>query len=223
MPTFNDLYFNRVSESNLKPEITQQLNLHCDFSEYFGDYRTTYMNISLDAYHNKVKEKIIAVPQRNLFIWSIINFGQVNINGIDFQAIFRAYLSHSIDFKIRGTYSYQSVVDVTKQGSKTYNNQIPYTPIHSGSLFLNINNPFIDIAYTINFVGKRYSLPENIDRNLLKPYQEHSISISKDFSLNKHNVNIGLSCLNLFNEQYEVVINYPMAQRQFRINFKINL
>lgn len=223
MPTFNDLYFNRVSESKLKPEITQQFNLHCEFSQYLGDYKTTYLNISLDAYHNKVKEKIVAVPQRNLFIWSIINFGQVNINGIDFQAMFRTYLSHSIDLKVRGTYSYQSVVDATRKESKTYNNQIPYTPIHSGSLFINLTHPFIDIAYTINFVGKRYSLPENIDRNLLKPYQEHSITISKDFSLNKHNVNIGLSCLNIFNEQYEVVINYPMAQRQLRINFKINL
>ena len=223
MPTFNDLYFNRVSESKLKPEITQQFNLHCEFSKYLGDYKTTYINISLDAYHNKVKEKIVAVPQRNLFIWSIINFGQVNINGIDFQTMFRAYLTHSIDLKIRGTYSYQSVVDATKKGSTTYNNQIPYTPIHSGSLFINLTHPFIDIAYTINFVGKRYALPENIDRNLLKPYQEHSITISKDISLNKHNVNIGLSCLNIFGEQYEVVINYPMAQRQFRINLKINL
>ena len=223
MPTFNDLYFNKVSESKLRPEITKQINLHLEYFKSLDFYKTTSINISLDAYHNIVKDKIIAVPQRNLFIWSVINYGQVNINGIDLQAMFKVYLPHSIYLTIRGTYAYQSVRDASNKNSTTYNNQIPYTPLHSGSLFLNLSHPFIDFSYTLNFVGKRYSLPENIERNLLKPYQDHSITISKDFTFKKQKMNIGLSCLNLLGDNYEVVINYPMPQRQFRINFKIYL
>ena len=223
MPTFNDLYFNRVNESNLQPEKAKQFNIHTVFSHYFGIYRTTNLTISLDAYHNNVKDKIVAVPQRNLFVWSIINYGEVKINGIDVQTMFRTYLPNSIDLTIRGTYSYQKAVDATDKTSQTYNHQIPYTPIHSGSLFISIVHPFIDIAYTINFVGNRYALAENIDRNLLKPYQDHSLTISKDFYLNKHKINIGLSCLNLYGVQYEVVRYYPMPQRQFRINIKTDL
>lgn len=223
MPTFNDLYFNRVSESNLNPEKAKQFNIHASISHYFGIYRTSNLTLSIDAYRNIIKDKLIAIPQRNLFIWSIINYGQVKINGIDIQTMFRVYLPYSLDLTLRATYSYQDAVDITDKTSQTYNNQIPYTPINSGSLFLNITNPFIDIAYTINFVGKRFALAENIDRNLLKPYQDHSLTISKDFYLNKHKINIGLSCLNLFGNQYEVVRNYPMPQRQFRINLKTNL
>ena len=67
-----------------------------------GFYKTSSINVSLDIYHNRVKDKIVAVPQRNLFIWSVINYGQVNINGIDLQTMFKAYISHSIDLIIRG-------------------------------------------------------------------------------------------------------------------------
>ncbi|HHT04025.1 MAG TPA: TonB-dependent receptor [Bacteroidales bacterium] len=223
MPTFNDLYFNKVSESKLRPEITKQFNLHIEYLRSLGFYKTSSINVSLDIYHNRVKDKIVAVPQRNLFIWSVINYGQVNINGIDLQTMFKAYISHSIDLIIRGTYSYQRVVDASNKESVTYGNQIPYTPLHSGTLFLNLSHPFIDFSYTLSFVGSRYSLPENIERNLLKPYQDHSISISKDFNFKKQKINLGLSCLNLLGDNYEVVINYPMPQRQFRINIKIYL
>ncbi|MFA6806203.1 MAG: TonB-dependent receptor [Bacteroidales bacterium] len=223
MPTFNDLYFNRVNESKLKPELTKQLNLHLEYFKSLGFYKTNSIDITLDIYHNKVNDKIIAVPQRNLFIWSVINYGQVDINGIDLQTMFRAYLPYSIDLRVRSTYSYQYVVDISNKESVTYKNQVPYTPKHSGSLFINLKHPFIDFSYTFSFVGKRYSLPQNTERNLLKPYQDHSITISKDINLKKQKMNIGLSCLNLLGEKYEVVINYPMPQRQFRINFKIYL
>ena len=142
---------------------------------------------------------------------------------MDIQSSFRTYLPFSLDLNLRATYSYQKATDVSNPNALTFNHQIPYTPIHSGSFFLNITHPLIDLAYTINFVGKRFALAENIDRNMLKPYQDHSITHSKDFFLKKNKINIGLSCLNLFGVQYEVVRNYPMPQRQFRINLKLDL
>jgi len=223
MPTFNDLYFNRVSFSSLEPEKAEQWNIHAEFSWNFGVFKTNFLSLSVDAYYNNVRDKIIAVPQRNLFVWSIINYGRVEIKGVDIQTSFRTYLPYSLDLNLRATYSYQSATDVSDANSLTFNHQIPYTPFHSGSLFLSLTHPFMDIAYTINFVGKRFSLAENIDRNMLKPFQDHSITISKDFFLKNNKINIGLSCLNLFGVQYEVVRNYPMPQRQFRINLKLDL
>lgn len=223
MPSFNDLYFNRVSFASLEPEKAKQWNIHTEFSKNFGSYKSSFISLSIDAYYNNVEDKIIAVPQRNLFVWSIINYGRVEIKGLDIQSSFRTYLPFSLDLNLRATYSYQKATDVSDPNALTFNHQIPYTPIHSGSFFLNLTHPFIDIAYTINFVGKRFALAENIDRNMLKPYQDHSITLSKDFFLKKNKINIGLSCLNLFGVQYEVVRNYPMPQRQFRINLKLDL
>ena len=48
-------------------------------------------------FHPKIEDKIIAVPQRNLFVWSIINYGRVEIKGLDIQSSFRTYLPFSLD------------------------------------------------------------------------------------------------------------------------------
>lgn len=222
MPTFNDLYFNKAGISNLKPETTQQFNLHLEYYKHLNIEKNNSISFSLDIYNNTVKDKIVALPQRNLFVWSIINYGKVRINGMDLQTMFYSYLSYSFALKVRGTYSFQKSIDITDKESKTFNNQIPYIPLHSGTLFINLNHNVLDISYSISFVGKRYSLAENIKKNELKPYQDHTITISKDFLWAKNKVNIGVSCLNLLGTQYEIVKNYPMPLRQFRINLKID-
>lgn len=223
MPTFNDLYFNIISPPTLRPEKAEQFNLHIAFAKDFGIYHSTFLNISIDAYHNNVRDKLVAIPNKNLFIWSMINFGKIEINGLDLQSSIRFYLPYSLDVTLRGTYSLQMARDKSDILSTKYNNQIPYTPLHSGSLLLSIIHPFAELSYSVTFVGDRYVLIENIERNRLKPYQDHTIMVSKTFELKKHRLNIGLSCLNLLGKQYEVVRYYPMPLRQFRINLKMNL
>ncbi|MDR0971640.1 MAG: TonB-dependent receptor [Bacteroidales bacterium] len=221
-PTFNELYFNRVLPSELSAEKAKQYNLHLSYLKYFDKEKKNNISISIDAYYNEVRDKIVAVSQKNLFIWSIVNFGKVDIKGVDLQTSFSYSLPFSFDIFLRGVYAFQKARDITDKTLKTYNNQIPYTPINSGSLFVLINHPIASLSYSINFVGKRYAIAENIVQNLLKPYNDHSISIEKTFKIKNNKLNLSLSCLNIFDAQYEVVKNYPMPQRQFRINLKIN-
>lgn len=225
LPTFNDLYFNIVSAPKLKPENSNQFNFHIEYEKDLGFSPSFFVNFSLDAYKNLVKDKIIAVPSKNLFVWSVVNYGEVDIKGMDFQASIRTYLKYSLDVSLRATYSIQEALDISnKTTNSDYKyNQIPYTPKHSGSLLLNIIHPIAELTYTISFVGKRYSMIENIDRNILKPYQDHGISISRSWEFKKYRLNTGLSCLNILGKQYEVVRNYPMPKTQFRINLKLNL
>lgn len=179
----------------------------------------------MDLYNNNVRDKIVAMPSKNLFVWSIINYGEVSIRGMDLEASVRTYLKYSLDISLRATYSLQEARNMTKRISPDINkyNIIPYTPIHSGSLLLNILHPIGELSYTISFIGERYSMIENIERNLLKSYSDHGIKLSKDYEFKKYKLNIGISCLNIFGNQYEIVRNYPMPGRQFRINLKLNL
>ncbi len=222
MPTFNDLYFNIVTAPKLKPEKAKQYNLHIDYYKDLGFSPVFLLNLSADVFYNKVEDKIMAIPSRNLFIWSIINYGEVDIKGMDIEMGLRTYLKYSLDLWIRGTYSYQIAEDISKRNNDGTYNQIPYTPVNSGSLILGVNNPRGEISYTISFVGKRYSMIENIDRNLLKPYQDHGIMIGKTWELKKYDIGSSISFLNVFGTQYEVVRNYPMPRNQIRINIKIN-
>lgn len=42
-----------------------------------------YVFVMVDVYYNKVKDKIIVIFIKNFFIWSMVNFGKVDIKGID--------------------------------------------------------------------------------------------------------------------------------------------
>jgi outer membrane cobalamin receptor len=117
-------------------------------------------------------------------------------------------------------YSFQSAMDKTDEGSKTYNQQIPYTPKHSGGAMLHLEIPrYFDIGYNIICVGDRYRLAQNSENNLVHGYVDQSITLSKNIAL-KNNALLAIQAqvLNLFDVQYEVIKNYPMMGRNYKIN-----
>ena len=87
----------------------------------------------MDGYYNNIKDKIIAVPSQNLFIWTMKNIGKVQITGIDVNAQANGKFSSAIRWSARIAYTWQQALDVTDPSSSVYKNEIPYTPNHSGS------------------------------------------------------------------------------------------
>ena len=121
-----------------------------------------------------------------------------------------------------GSYSYQHAADMTDPKSKTYGHQIPYTPFHSGSAAINFQTPWFTVGHTLVAAGIRYALGQNIPANQLDPYLEQSIFIGHDFNI-KDKVMLGFKAelLNITDEQYEIVRNYPMQGRSFRIKLML--
>ncbi|HMG82779.1 MAG TPA: TonB-dependent receptor plug domain-containing protein, partial [Ferruginibacter sp.] len=87
MPTFNDVYYNYISsiDPKLHPEYNNQYDIGITFSKNYNAV-VKQLNISMDGYYNAVKDKIMAVPSQNLFMWTVMNIGKVDIKGIDVTA-----------------------------------------------------------------------------------------------------------------------------------------
>jgi vitamin B12 transporter len=81
-PTFNDLYYTRSGRRNLKPEYAVQYNAGITYSKSFNT-AIHFLSFTADAYYNKVKDKIIAIPNKDLFTWTMMNLGLVDIRGLD--------------------------------------------------------------------------------------------------------------------------------------------
>lgn len=79
---FNDLYYQEVGNSKLKPENARQYNIGLTYSRNVCTF-LPYLSATVDAYYNKVTDKIIAYPTKNLAVWSMRNLGSVEIKGID--------------------------------------------------------------------------------------------------------------------------------------------
>lgn len=84
MPTFNDLYYTDMGNAFLKPEYAEQFNVGLKYARDFE--RSPFMrmlDVSVDAYYNKITDKIIAYPKGQQFRWTMLNLGEVEIKGVD--------------------------------------------------------------------------------------------------------------------------------------------
>ncbi|MDR2057762.1 MAG: TonB-dependent receptor [Dysgonamonadaceae bacterium] len=220
MPTFGDIYYSIVTNVNLKPENARQYNIGFTGSTGWGD-RIPYFSFAVDLYHNRIENKIVAVPVSSIYIWSTQNYDKVNIQGIDMN--FKMHISTSSSFlwKINGTYTHQQVLDKTPE-SPMYNQQIPYTPRHTASGWMELETPWVNFNYTVLYSGKRYYERINRPEYCLPAFSEHGITLSRWFKWKDVSFSVKAGCQNLFNRQYEVIRSYPMQGRTFRIELKID-
>jgi outer membrane cobalamin receptor len=184
LPTFNDLYYSRIGNVGLRPETTHQWNLGVNWTgSPFG--WLPLISISADGYYNRVHDKIVAVPTKNIFVWSMVNLGEVAITGTDLSAESSFAVGNGYALVVAGTYSYQRALDITDAGSGTYGHQIAYTPRISGSARAGFTTPAADFAYSAVWSGKRYASGENFAENRLPGYSDQGISVSREFRLGK--------------------------------------
>ena len=223
VPSFNEMYYFTLTR-DLKPEKATQHNVGLSMRlQSPSDTSTVHTDLSFtaDAYINNVKDKIIAIPTQNMFLWSMINLGEVRIAGLDINVNSRHNLGR-LAFNISVAYTYQNATDRTDSNSKTYGHQIPYTPRHSGNVTLDMESPWINFSYTCMAVGERFYKRQNSDNTRLPAYTDHGITASHTFELPIGTLTLQGQVLNIFNKQYEVVRSYPMMGRNYRIKITYN-
>lgn len=222
MPTFSDLYYSRVGNSLLKPEITDQWNLGVTWTDSPANW-WPQLSVTADIYHNRVNDKIIALPTKNLFTWSMRNLGEVRVNGLDLSVETAFSICNDYELKTGASYSYQRALDYTDPESGTYLHQIPYTPRISGSVHTTLGTPLADLSYTIVWSGKRYSTGENYAENRLPAYSDHGISLTKKLKTGRSLLHLKAEVNNLLNKNYELIKWYPMPGRSYRLTATVEL
>ncbi|KAA6330302.1 hypothetical protein EZS27_020971, partial [termite gut metagenome] len=171
---------------------------------------------------NKVTNKIVAIPVKNLFVWSVVNLGQVDMKGMDVSAHIRLQPWRKTSIDLSGNYTYQQALDVTDSNGKTYKHQIAYTPRISGSGQASLIMPWFNLSYTFLFSGKRYVLGQNSTENRMNGYSDHSLSVNKEFKLGKRDASLTVETLNFLDKNYEIVRYFPMPGRSVRATLKIS-
>lgn len=217
MPTFNDLYYNFIGNRNLWPEHNAQYNLGITFSKnYEGKIRR--ISLSADGYFNQIRDKIIAIPNQNLFNWSMFNLGRVQIKGLDLNGESNVVFSPVLNLFMRLAYTYQTALDITDPASSTYKNRIPYTPDHSGSGMVILSVKNWSAGYGLLFSGKRFAQRSNDPSNLLSSWFTHDFSVSHEIRFSKFRSAIKAGLNNITNRQFDVVRYFPMPGRNFKIS-----
>ncbi|MCL2435774.1 MAG: TonB-dependent receptor [Lentimicrobiaceae bacterium] len=229
MPTFNDLYYTDIGNTALQPERATQYNLGLQYTKPFKKGILENLTLKTDVYYNEITDKIIAVPKGSgQFRWMMMNIGFVKIRGIDAMAQFNWKFPHDIRLQTHLNYTYQKAQDFSDPTDHdpvfgTWGGQIPYIPWHSGSFVLKFSYKTYELNYCFIYVGERYHSSSNIRANYEQPWYTHDLSLGKTFCFKKWNFKISAEINNIFNQQYEVVLNYPMPGTNFRVILKFEI
>lgn len=229
MPTFNDLYYTDIGNANLQPEFATQYNIGIDWKPYFTNSIFSYLHLSADAYHNRISDKIIAVPKgTGQYRWMMMNIGKVRIWGLDITA--QTSIMLPLDITLNGglSYTFQKAQDYSDptdilDAAGTYKGQIAYIPKHSGSATASLSWHSLDINYSFIYVGERWDNSSNIPQNYVQPWYTHDMSLSWTQPLKTCSVKATLEINNLLNQQYEVIRNYPMPGRNYRLSLRLDI
>lgn len=222
MPTFNDLYYTEIGNAKLKPEYTYQYDLGFTYYKEFKHSFWRYINFRGDGYFNKVTNKIVAYPTGQQFRWTMLNLGEVEIVGTEVSADL-GFKIRPVEMKLYLQYTYQKARDFTDPADAYYGHQIPYIPWHSGSVTYNANYKGWDFNYSFIYTGERYNQQENVPENYEQPWYTHDLSLSKEFPIKKCRIKITGEVNNVFNQNYDVIHNFPMPGRNYKLVLKFML
>ncbi len=223
MPTFNDLYYADMGNSKLNPERVTQYNVGVLLDRSFTHGFVRSYRFSTDAYLNFVTDKIVAYPKGQQFRWTMLNLGKVRIKGIDVAGEITVSPASRLDVTLRGQYTFQQAIDVTNPADSYYRDQIPYIPRHSGSAIVNVVWRDWGLNYSFIYVGERYNQQENIIYNYTQPWYTSDISLSRDFKVRNVSLRALVEINNLLNQDYDVIANYPMPKRNFRVTLTVGI
>lgn len=218
MPTFNDLYYADMGNSKLNPESALQYDLGFVLNKDWKQGIVDHFRLQVDGYYNTVHDKIVAYPKGQQFRWTMLNLGKVHIKGVDAMA--EVGLEPAKDWKVtaRLQYTYQDARDVTDSNTSYYKDQIPYIPWHSGSAILGLSWREWDLSYSFIYSGERYSQQENILYNHLQPWYTHDMSVV--YHARRWSARLDVN--NIFSQDYDVILNYPMPKRNYMLTLEYN-
>ena len=223
MPTFNDLYYTDMGNASLLPESALQYDIGFALNKHFESAVIRHAEIHFDAYYNTIHDKIVAYPKGQQFRWTMLNLGKAHIKGIDVEAEADFLIGKDLIATARAQYTYQDARDVTDPNDSYYRHQIPYIPWHSGSAIIGISYKNWDLNYSFIYAGERYDEQENIIYNHMQPWYTSDLSFSYKLGYKDYIFKIKLDVNNVFDQDYEVITNYPMPGRNFALTLSAEI
>lgn len=211
-PTLNDLYYTLVGNAQLRPEYTSQWDLGID-------YKDRHLHLAVDLYTSRIEDKIVAIPMKCQFRWSMVNFGLVRSLGISTTAGYD-HTWGKLALSANANYTCQRDRDFSSPSDPEYKNTIPYSPLHSASLIVSLGYDGWSACTSWLYTGDRFALISNNKEDMLGAWQTVDLKLSKTFTVSRHSLQTTIECNNLTDSRHEVVKRYPMPGRNWKLTLQ---
>lgn len=218
IPAFNDLYWVPGGNINLLPE-----SGYCQELGVKHNSINSKINLSFEAtvFNRNMDNWILWLP--GSAYWSPQNIMKVWSRGMETHAEV-GFRAGQLKLKIAVFTNY---VVSTNEKSKMENDasigkQLIYVPMYSGHGKISVEYKDFILSYLQNYTGYRYTSTDN--EEYLKPYFISNIYAAYKVTFNKYSMNIFAQANNIFNAQYQVLLNraMPLINYQVGISMRFN-
>lgn len=213
LPTFNDQYYTMSGNSDLKPEYTNQYNIGFSYTKAIA--MLDYVSVQGNVYHNEISNKIIATPKGGIF-WSMENIGKVQVRGAEVNIKSEIQLKSDMDVSFRLNYTLQQAMDRTE--GNFFGKEVPYSPQHSGNAGISLSRKAMMLNYNFIYTGEHFNLRANAAGDYAQPWYTHDVSAGFYKRYNRSKWKLLAEVNNVMNLHYDVIRNYPMPGRNYRIS-----
>lgn len=240
-PTLNDLYYTQVGNRNLKPEYTKQLNVGLEYKTPLIPLKGGRLegSIQADIYQNRVEDRIVCLPLKGTYTWSMMNYGYTFCQGLNATGKVQYHTARGWMLSLLTSLTLQRDLNRTDPDNEvTYNKPICYSPTLSYGITGMIKTPSLPIGggsgidgieLTISdlHVSERmwsYADPED----MLAPYNNIDVKLTLPFRISCGGAkylatSLTLEVFDLLNDQYEHIPRYPMPGRNYKLTLSIGI
>lgn len=220
-PTLNDLYYTQVGNRNLKPEYTKQWNIGAEWHYSSPEGGGWEGAVQADAYINKIENRIVCLPLKGTYSWSMMNYGYTYCRGLNVNAK-AAYHTGDWMLSLLTSLTWQNDLNRTDpEDEEVYNKPICYSPELSYGLTGIVQWKRLSLTISDLHVSERmwsYADPED----MLTPYNNIDVKLSYQHPISrKTDLGICLEINDLLDEQYEHIPRYPMPGRNYRVTMTL--
>ncbi len=212
VPTFADLFYQEVRVQG-KADLLPEIGTNRDFSIGFNLNLWGTFDAKFTTYNNKIDD---------LIVWRLGSFEifrpfntDAELNGKEYVI---GYTLPNDLFSL--TYSETELDALNKNKNKTtYNKKIPYKPVLTKNLKAEVSYKAFNVSLNYKYTGKRYVTAANTV--VMSPYEVWDFKTSWLTKIDPVKLTLKLSILNLFKEKYEIIRNYPLPGREWRLGLSI--
>jgi len=208
-PSFSEQYYLNYGNVDLRPE--RSASYDAGFTYEAGESLVLESSFFLIA----TRDQIVSVP-RSPVSWSAQNIARTRSRGIELGAsgsLFEEMLG------LRASYTLMRAED--RSGGQTDGRLLVYAPeeIFNGIADLHLGRYGIGASW--QYVGHRFTLATNDPASALPHYLLVGANLSGRWDLGSIGIAARLEGSNIFGAEYQVVRNYPMPGRTFRMKVEI--
>ncbi|NIV91986.1 TonB-dependent receptor [candidate division KSB1 bacterium] len=214
VPSFNSLFFVSSVQVRSNPDLSPERAFEFDLGLNFRmpESKWGVPEFAFAYYRRNVDGSILWLPDFR-FIWRPRNISRVIAQGVEATASWQ-----SADEKVRLNFNY-TFTDA-RFDLPGNSNPVPYRPEHQLNLEVGVNLAGIEVNAHQHWVSKRF--PNVAGTNAIPGYALTDINFSTRMEVGKFKLAPKFVITNLFAEDYQVVSNFPMPGREFRISLVTN-